>query len=420
MVKVVLRGWAVALTSLLAAAPVQADAVALAKLKADGVPATVAGVCVTAVFDDVFYVQSPGSYCGLRVHRTDHGAAPGDLVAVSGVMGTLPTGERFLQAGSVSRAGEAAARPVFLRTRDVGGGDWLFDPVTGAGQRGAAGGVGLNNVGLLVTVAGRVTAAEEGAFTVDDGSGAAGPSGGGGLRVLAGTAPVPPVGAPVRVTGISSLGSTSGLPAPQLLPRSAVDTVLVGGAVSGRVLAAASQTQPLGIGTPHPCPDNYTASWSVSAPPGSLRFRVRFSQVELDVLDVLQILGSGGELRQEISWLFYNFPLYNFWSAWIPGASATLRLETDERFFLPSRYGFQCDLLEAELPGTGVQGVTLTLTPGGYRAVTGPDGRYLITALPEGSYRLTPSLPGTGFLPPFTDIFVQDGEALHGLDFWKQ
>jgi hypothetical protein len=147
---------------------------------------------------------------------------------------------------------------------------------------------------------------------------------------------------------------------------------------------------------------------------------VRFSQVELDVLDVLQIMGSGGELRQEISWLFYNFPLYNFWSAWIPGASATLRLETDERFFLPSRYGFQCDLLEAELPGTGVQGVTLTLTPGGYRAVTGPDGRYLITALPEGSYRLTPSLPGTGFLPPFTDIFVQDGEALHGLDFWKQ
>ncbi|BCW97875.1 MAG: hypothetical protein KatS3mg024_0702 [Armatimonadota bacterium] len=397
-----------------------ADSVALAKLKPDGVPAALAGVSVTAVYDNAFYVQSPGSHCGLRVQLPEHTVAVGDLVNVSGVMGTLSTGERFLQADTVTPSGQSLVQPVWLRTRDVGGGDWLFDPDTGAGQRGVPGGAGLNNVGLLISVAGKVTAAGPDWFAVDDGSGSPGASGVGGLRISAANVLVPPTGAPVRVTGISSLRTEAGTPAALLFPRTASDVALIGGAISGRVLMSANQIVSLNIGSPHPCPDSYVGMWEVFAPAGALRFRMHFTQVDLDVLDVLQILGPGGELRQEISWLLYNLPLTDFWSAWIPGNSATLRLETDERFFLPSRYGFQCDRLEAEMAGTGVPGVTLTITPGGYSAVSGPDGRYLIPALPEGAYRLTPSLSGASFLPPFADILVMDGEALHGLDFLKQ
>ncbi len=402
------------------AAACGADTVALAKLKPDSAPATVVGVSVTAVYDDALYVQSPGSHCGLRVQLPGYTGVIGDLVNISGVMGTLSTGERFMQADTVTPSGRSLVQPVWLRTRDVGGGDWLFDPGTGAGQRGIPGSTGLNNIGLLINVAGKVTETGTDWFAVDDGSGSLGVSGAGGLRVSAVNFLVPPTGVPVRVTGISSLRTEAGTPAALLLPRSASDVALIGGAISGRVLMSGSQIVPLNIGSPHPCPDNYVGTWGVSAPPGALRFRVHFTQVELDVLDVLRILGAGGELRQEISWLFYNLPLTDFWSAWIPGDSATLRLETDERFFLPSRYGFQCDRLEAEMPGTGVPGVTLTITPGGYSAVTGPDGRYLIPALPEGAYRLTPSQPGASFLPPFTDILVRDGAALHGLDFFKQ
>ncbi len=410
--RVLFRTLAVLLLVPACAGGATADPVALAKLGADGAPAVLAGVCVTASFDGFFYVRSPGSFSGLRVHAAGHTVAAGDVVNLSGVMGTTPEGERVLLAQPPVAGGASVVRPVFIRTRDAGGSDWLFDPVTGAGQRGVPDASGLNNVGLLVTVAGRVGPSGDGWFTVDDGSG--------GLRISAGDVPPLPQGAPVRVTGVVSLGREDGNGFAMLLPRSASDVSLVGGAVSGRVLAPVRQIVPVSIGSPHPCPDRFTGTWPVQAPHEAVRFRLHFTRVELDVLDLLEILGPAGELRQEISWLFYNFPLNDFWSSWIPGNAATLRLETDELYFLPSRYGFQCDLLEAEMPGAGVGGVVLTLSPGGQSVVTGPDGRFLLTGLGEGLYRLTPVLPGASFQPPFTDVYVADGELLHGLEFWRQ
>ena len=58
--------------------------------------------------------------------------------------------------------------PVGMPNRSVGGGDLGIPPL---GQYGVMGGVGLNNVGLLVTTWGRVTATGSGYAIIDDGSG---------------------------------------------------------------------------------------------------------------------------------------------------------------------------------------------------------------------------------------------------------
>ena len=58
--------------------------------------------------------------------------------------------------------------------RAVGGGDWHYDPDTGAGQRGIPGVFGLNNIGLLVRIQGRVLSGASGGagpIVVDDGGG---------------------------------------------------------------------------------------------------------------------------------------------------------------------------------------------------------------------------------------------------------
>jgi hypothetical protein len=100
-----------------------------------------------------------------------------------------------------------------MPVRNLGGGDWLYDTATGAGQNGVDGGFGLNNIGLLVTVTGKVVTAASDAFYVEDGS-----------TALAGSAPVrlyakvicppgttvPAAGSMVNVTGISSCEKQNG------------------------------------------------------------------------------------------------------------------------------------------------------------------------------------------------------------------
>jgi hypothetical protein len=78
----------------------------------------------------------------------------------------------------MSTAGSGAVAPVFMNCRSVGGGDWNYQPgavwpETLSGQKGVLGGFGLNNVGLLVRVFGRVTQGlpgDPGPIPIDDGS----------------------------------------------------------------------------------------------------------------------------------------------------------------------------------------------------------------------------------------------------------
>jgi hypothetical protein len=127
------------------------------------------------------------------------------MVDVTGLLRTNAAGERYIDSsGSVTPLGSGSVTPLGLSNAALGGGDWLYDSATGAGQRGVWGHKGLNNIGLLVKIWGKVTAANRGWFYVDDGSGVSDGTGNHGVYVDAQGQSLPDVGAYVSVTGISS------------------------------------------------------------------------------------------------------------------------------------------------------------------------------------------------------------------------
>ena len=129
---------------------------------------------ITKAFTDCFYIESDTRECGIRVDKTAHGLTAKTKVTVGGTVETDPVnGERYIKATSVGTNGGGKIPPIGMPTRALGGGDWFYDDATGAGQKGVAGGAGLNNIGLLVTICGNVTQAElGGAYVyVDDGAG---------------------------------------------------------------------------------------------------------------------------------------------------------------------------------------------------------------------------------------------------------
>ncbi len=108
---------------------------------------------------------------------------------VTGIMGTTSDYERYLEAASVDVIGTGSVAPLMMTDKVLGGQDFDYDSTTGAGQQGVKawrwvvtepGDVlvrqfsyvqGLNNLGLLVRVAGTVNWVDSASFHVDDGSG---------------------------------------------------------------------------------------------------------------------------------------------------------------------------------------------------------------------------------------------------------
>lgn len=180
-----------------------------AKLLPDGARVLLDNAVVTAgtfATGPWLYLQS--GYQGIRV--SGRIAERGEAAQVEGVLQTVDS-ERVLAATAWTGADPAEApAPVLLSAAHVAGSDLHYDPLTGAGQQGLSGATALNNVGLLVSTWGRVTDVEpgDGLFRLQGPSGAAVwcsyPKDAGGLSPdpqFQG----PPVGALVRVTGISSL-----------------------------------------------------------------------------------------------------------------------------------------------------------------------------------------------------------------------
>jgi hypothetical protein len=96
----------------------------------------------------------------------------------------------------VEEADDTGLDPLVMTNKALGGGD--YEAALGFGQQGVLGGVGLNNIGLLVKTTGWVTEKDTSAspawFRIDDGSGV-------GVKVFGSV----PSGTPyVTVTGISS------------------------------------------------------------------------------------------------------------------------------------------------------------------------------------------------------------------------
>lgn len=115
---------------------------------------------------DCFYVQDPLIPSGIQVRY--NGALPniGSGVYVNGKIQTDPdNGEMYLQASNWLRGVSGTPSPLFMPMRSLGGGSL-------GRQQGVYEGVGLNNVGLLVRVAGRITGVSEdcGYAYISDGS----------------------------------------------------------------------------------------------------------------------------------------------------------------------------------------------------------------------------------------------------------
>lgn len=110
-----------------------------------------------------------------------------------------------------------------MTIRSVGGGDWFYNPASGAGQRAVTNAVGLNNVGLLVTTWGRVVSSGEGYFIISDGSLPPFPAQ---VKVALPSGAAPrAIGTFVTVTGVVSCENVGGSIIGVLLPRFQTDIV---------------------------------------------------------------------------------------------------------------------------------------------------------------------------------------------------
>lgn len=183
-----------------------------AKGMQDGTVVTIIGQRVTAAFDGFFYAGSPGS--GIRVVSSTP-VTVNQSVTVSGTLSLLNGCERALTSGSAA-AGE-------MLTGDISCGmsqKYLGGEAFNAYTPGVTGGVGLNNIGVLVRVVGRVKIQVADGFYLEDGSGLDDGSGHPGVKVWVQSGSLPAVGARVKVTGISSCRTTGMGVVPLILAQS--------------------------------------------------------------------------------------------------------------------------------------------------------------------------------------------------------
>ncbi|MDO8587862.1 MAG: hypothetical protein Q7T82_12595 [Armatimonadota bacterium] len=212
------------------------DTIAAAKALADTSPAALYGKTVTAVFPDCAYVQERHGQ-GVRI-VTGQSISLNDVVDLAGTM-TGSDKEKQLAADTVVRKTTGGIGPVAFPGEWLGGHAFQYDPVAQTGQqevRAYTAGVlselsSINNVGMLVTVLGRVTYSDTNGFYVDDGSGfsdfaQSGPDYPTGIKVTVPSGVATPAGGSyVVVTGISSVYQAGGSLRRLLLVRQQSDIV---------------------------------------------------------------------------------------------------------------------------------------------------------------------------------------------------
>jgi hypothetical protein len=138
----------------------------------DSSPVLLNAKIVSASFvatDGYIYVQEPDRASGIRVQTTQTGLSPGDVVNVSGKVKTrILTGypsERVIEEANVTKLRSGSPpKPVAMQCKSVGGG------AAGPMVPGVKNSFGLNNIGLLVRIIGRVTYKSGNYIYVDDGS----------------------------------------------------------------------------------------------------------------------------------------------------------------------------------------------------------------------------------------------------------
>lgn len=169
----------------------------------DGALLSIEGKVVGRRFDGYFYMQEPDRTSGIRVVSSSTAAEPGTTVNVIGAVGTLPTGEKQIVARVVGVSGQAKAEPLGIGSRHLGG---TAEP----NAPGVYGGIGPNNLGLVVRACGKLTHVGTGFVYIDDGSGLTDGSGQVGVKVVLNGVNPPGVNQFVAVTGVSGVESIAG------------------------------------------------------------------------------------------------------------------------------------------------------------------------------------------------------------------
>lgn len=131
-------------------------------------------VVVTAVFGDSFYIEETGRTSGIRVDKAGHGLSIGDARDITGEIKTdLLTGERYISATTITGNTTGSIYSLAVSLGSLGGGQLGLQEAVKSQKGGTfISAAGLNNIGLLVKVYGKVTQKDPSGqyFYIDDGS----------------------------------------------------------------------------------------------------------------------------------------------------------------------------------------------------------------------------------------------------------
>lgn len=178
-----------------------------AKGRADGDAIMLSDKIVSANYATFFYIcedRTSKRVSGIRV--AGNSPTQGYFADVAGILATV-NGERVITApDTMTETGPGAPDPLFMNNRSVGGEALnVYTP-------GVTGGLGTHNIGMLVTIAGRVVESATGCFDLTDGARA--------VRVsTARLTSVPGIGSLVKVTGIVSTEQSGDTITAVVLPR---------------------------------------------------------------------------------------------------------------------------------------------------------------------------------------------------------
>lgn len=193
--------------------------------------ATSADGVVTMIVDaTTFYMQSENRSSGIMVQCVaSHGLQEGDRTSVIGSLKKSGDGEACIGEAFVTKSWSGSVpTPLCLRTDTLGGGDngsqGAVISFPSASDRTAKASAGVNNIGLLVKIVGKVTYVGSGYFYVDDGTNIDdGDPAIKGVKVM--YACPGQVGDIFSVTGISSCFMKSDNAVRQIKPRRGTDIV---------------------------------------------------------------------------------------------------------------------------------------------------------------------------------------------------
>lgn len=207
--------------------------IAEAKARPDGQVVKLLSKVVTCSVGSLYYIQEPGAPTGIRLCGSLQ-LTRGSSVDVTGGMSTVG-GERVVNVDTVqpievqgpAPSGQSVG-PYAARTSSLGGGAFGLQQAVMEYRRVGSTlqflpAFGINNVGMLVRVCGKVTYVGSDHFYVDDGAGCNDGSGHAGVRVISGTFTRPSLNQKVSATGISGVYFSQGNPLRALILPSQAD-----------------------------------------------------------------------------------------------------------------------------------------------------------------------------------------------------